>query len=211
MLTACRVATSFSAVSSSWNSCPAAPDVDHLLVLLQAGGVERGIRAARVGRGSVRRAGRRTPCRRRADERRARGRSGAMRTSGRRSISENCTWLETMRMPCVEDACQPLGVEVGQREVTDGAGVAQVRQIARARRGSAGRRSPTSGTAADRGSSVSIRRRESAIALRPSRARHRAGPRHPFGEGLEVRRAPTSPRSAVRRRRNSPTKSSAGP
>ena len=52
-----------------------------------------------------------------------------MRTSGRRSISEYCTWFDTMRMPCSTMMLQMLGIEVGQGQMADFALVPQLGQM----------------------------------------------------------------------------------
>ena len=52
-----------------------------------------------------------------------------MRASGRRSTSEYCTWFETIGDAVLGDEPQPLGVEIGQREMADLAFLAQIGEM----------------------------------------------------------------------------------
>ena len=116
----------------------------------------------------------------------------------------------------IENRLQMRGVEVGEREVTDLAGLAKVGEMARARPGSGSRRSPTSETAGDRAQACPCAgaiRRSPARRSRASSGRGaaptwsgRAGPpalppRAPPGGGGETRRRSPRPARSGRRDR----------
>ena len=53
----------------------------------------------------------------------------AMRLSGRRSTSEYCTWFETIANAVLGNQREPLGIEIGQAEMTDQPFLAQIGEV----------------------------------------------------------------------------------